>query len=143
MPITGSELTLGARALAALRRIARRPDPVDVLKRRAEVREEIRQNLERPQDGVPEVLVVKHNKYDTYGEIDNRVLGRGASNWFKAEVKGLHDRGLEVYAAIEYVTIRRGRAYRTRVSPPPPGSRKVWVTGRIAYRAHRIHRLDA
>jgi hypothetical protein len=140
LPITGAELTTVAKAVGAARRALRRPDPVRVLKRRTAVRDEIKRNLRWPErDEAPEVLVIRHTKYDDYGKPDNRIIARGASDWFKAEIKGLDERGLEVYSAIEYVVIRKGKAYRV-YDETRRGARKVWVVGRIPY--ERIAYMD-
>jgi hypothetical protein len=140
LPITGSEIGLVVKGAGWVRRAFRRPPPAAVLTLRAKVRKEIRENLAWPEhDPAPEVLIVKHNKYDDYGKIDQRILARGASDWFKAEVKAIHDRGLEVFSAIEYVIIRRGKAWRVRDNSHP-GARKVWFVGRIPY--ERIVYMD-
>ena len=140
LPITGAEVTAAARVAATVRRTLRRPEPAQVLARRKEVRAEIRENLVWPEhDEVPEVVIVNYKRYDRYGELDERILGRGASDWFKVEVKGLHDRGFEVYSAIENVVIRRGKAYRVR-DESAPGAFKVYVVGRIPY--ERIAFID-
>jgi hypothetical protein len=137
----GAEITVGLRLVGWFRRtVLRRPEPTLILRRRAEIREEIRQNLRWPSSNeVPEVLVVNHRRYDTFGELDTRVIGRGASDWFKTEVKGLHDRGLEVYMSIEYAVIRRSKARRVR-DEQTHGARKVWVVGRIPF--ERIAYID-
>src|SRR3954454_610640 len=103
LPIPGTEITIGSRLAGWFwRTILRRQEPAAILRRRKEVREEIRNNLRWPESGeVPEVLVVNYRRYDRSGELDTRIVGRGASDWFKAEVKGLHDRGLEIYSSIE------------------------------------------
>lgn len=142
LPISGAEITAGARLIGAARRLLRRPDPVAVLKRRAEVKDEIRRNLyakDANWGDPPEVIVVKLGKHDDYPNTDTRVFARGASDWFKAEIKGLHDRGVEVYSAIEYVVIENGKARRVR-SDNDPGARKVWVVGRLPY--ERIAYID-
>lgn len=140
MPITGAEVTAAARVGAAIRRTLRRPEPVHVLARRKEIRQEIRENLHWPEhDEVPEVVIVNYKKYDRYGELDQRIIGRGASDWFKAEVKGLHDRGIELYLAIEDVAIRRGKAYRVE-HEDASRTCKVYVVGRIPY--ERIAFID-
>lgn len=134
MPITGVEIGAAARFAGWFRRtILRRQDPVSVLKRRAAVKDELREGLHWPGgDEVPEVMIVQLTKADRYGELDDRIIGRGASDWFKGEVKGLHDRGLEIFSAIEYIEIGKGKAYRVHPDESPT-ARKVWVVGRIPY----------
>jgi hypothetical protein len=134
LPITGAEITTVAKAIGGVRRALRRPDPVAVLKRRAEVREEIRTNLYAKDANwgkPPEIIVIKIGTHDDYPNTDRRLYGRGASDWFKGEVKGLHDRGIEVFASIEHVLVHKGKA--RRVSYTRPESCKVWVVGRIPY----------
>jgi len=86
----------------------------------------------------PEVLIVNAKKWDKEGQPDNRIFGRGASDSFKAEVKRAHDSGFEWFSAIEYVRIRKGKAFCT--SDEKPGARKVYVVGRLRY--ERITYID-
>jgi hypothetical protein len=97
-------------------------------------RDEIRENI----GSEPEVLIVNAKKWDKEGQPDNRILGRGASDWFKAEVKGAHDSGFEWFSAIECVRIMKGRAFRADAGSL--GSRKVFVVGRLRY--ERITYID-
>jgi hypothetical protein len=128
LPIPGSEITAALKAATAVRRFLRRPPPAAVLRLRVSRRDEIRQNIK----GEPEVLIVNAKKWDQEGKPDNRIFGRGASNWFKAEVKAAADAGFEWFSSIEYVRIRRGKAFRVEDSSTP-GARKVWVVGRLRY----------
>lgn len=118
LPIPGSELTAGLKAAIAL-------PPGAVLRLRVARRDEIRQKIK----GEPEVLIVNAKKWDQ-GKPDNRIFGRGASDWFKAEVKGAEDAGFEWYTAVEYVRIRRDKAHRV-ADESTPGARKVFVVGRL------------
>jgi len=127
--IPGSELTAAARAFAALRRVLKRPDPVDVLKRRQAVRDDLEAHLRLPKGAAPEIVVIRLGKEGKYPDPDTRLIGRGASPWFKFEVKGLSDRGLEVYTGIEHVRIRRSKARPV----PDANARKVFIVGRIPY----------
>jgi hypothetical protein len=127
--IPGSELTVAARGLAALRRVLKRPDPVDVLKRREAVRDDLERNLRFGDDGAPEVVVIRLGKESEYPDADDRLIGWSSSPWFKFEVKGLSDRGLEVYRRIEHVRIRRSKARPV----DDTNARKVFVVGRIPY----------
>lgn len=141
MPISGAEISIATRVAGAVRRLFRRPDPVALLKRRAQVKEEMRRNLyakDANWGDPPEVIVVKLGKHDKYPKTDTRRFPRGASDWFKAEVKDLHDRGLEVYSAIEHVVIKNGKA--RRVGDEVSDARKVWVVGRIPY--ERVAHMD-
>ena len=144
MPFPGGELTFVARFLSAFRKLLRRPEPTTVLKYRERLREEIRQKLEWPGSGVPEIVVVRLSKKDKYPDTDSLFFGLfGASPWFKYEVKRVHDRGLEVYAGIQRVTIRKRKARRSDLGKAPKkhgDERKVWVVGRIPY--ERIGHID-
>jgi hypothetical protein len=70
------------------------------------------------------------------------VIGRGASKWFKTNVRKLHDRGVEVYSnpAIEHVVVKKGKARKVRHDDPNPAQQKVWIVGRIPY--ERIAYMD-
>lgn len=132
MPISGAEVGVAARIAASLARRFRSPDPVLVLKQKEAVRNELRANLptkESKED--PEVIVVRLGRDGRYPEPDLRWLPIGASPWFKFEVKDVHDRGLEVVLAIEFVDIKRGKA--TVADDSAPGAAKVFVVGRIPY----------
>jgi hypothetical protein len=128
MPIPGSEITTAIKVASAVRRFVRRPPPATVLRVRVARRDEIQQHIA----GQPEVLIVNAKKWDQEGKPDNRIFGRGASDWFKAEVKGAHDSGFEWFSAIVHVRIRRGKAFRVE-DPDTPGTRKVFVVGRLRY----------
>jgi hypothetical protein len=144
LPFTGGELTAAARVASAIRKLLRRPDPVAVLKYRQRIREEIRENLPSSGSSSPEIIVVRLSKKDRYPSTDSLFFGLfKASAWTKTSVRRLHDRGLEVFIAIEEVTIRKGKARRAvgkkkgwRGAKP----RKVWVVGRIPY--ERIAYID-
>jgi hypothetical protein len=134
LPIPGSELTAAIKVASALRTFLRRPPPAAVLHLRVSRRDEIRANIGKE----PEVLIVNAKKWDKVGQPDNRIFGRGASDWFKAEVKGAHDSGFEWFSAIEYVRIKKGKAFRADENSP--GVRKVFVVGRLRY--ERITFID-
>lgn len=140
LPFTGGELTLGARVLSAARKILRRPQPVDILRYRERMRNEIREKLEWPDRGVPEVLVVRLSKKDVFPSTDSLLYGLfRVSPWFKLEAKAVHDRGFEVTLKIDRVSIKRRKA-RTALGDDDAATRKVWVVGRIPY--ERIAHID-
>ena len=128
LPIPGSEITAGLKVATALRKFFRKPPPGAILRLRVARRDEIRQKIK----GEPEVLIVNAKKWDQEGRPDNRIFGRGASAWFKAEVRGAHDAGFEWYSSVQYVRIRRGKAYRVE-EESTPGARRVVVVGRLRY----------
>jgi hypothetical protein len=134
--ISGSELTAAARVAGAIRRALKRPDPVAVLKRRQVVRQELEDNLRFDSESTPEVVVIRLGKEDKYPEADERLIGWGASPWFKFEVKACQDRGLAVYSSIQHVRIRRSRARPVANE----NARTVFVVGRIRY--ERISFID-
>jgi hypothetical protein len=134
--ISGGELTAAARVASAVRRALKRPDPASVLRRRQEVREALAANLRLSSDSTPEVVVIRLGREKNYPEPDNRIAGFGASPWFKLEVKGLHDRGLEAFDSIQHVHIRNSIARKVG----EPGARKVYIVGRIPY--ERIAHMD-
>src|SRR4051812_16923913 len=83
--ISGSELTVAARAAGAIRRALKRPDPVAVLKRQQVVRRELEENLHFGGESTPEVVVIQLGKQDKYPESDERLIGWTASPWLKCE----------------------------------------------------------
>jgi hypothetical protein len=105
--IPGSELSAAIKVASVVRRLLRRPPPAAVLHLRVSRRNEIRRNIRNE----PEVLIVNAKKWDKEGQPDRRIFGRGASDWFKAEVKEAHDAGFEWFAAVQYVRIRKGKAF--------------------------------
>jgi len=128
------------------RKVLGRPDAVAVLRRREEVREELRQHLHLPgpaepprppDEAVPEVLVVKlrPRKRWAYPRTDERMLQMTASSWFKYEVKDVGDAFLEVFAAAVNVEIRKGKARRVDHE-----GRFVYLVGRIPLES--IHHID-
>lgn len=140
LPITGAEIGLAARTAGVVRRTLRRPDPVAVLKRRAAVKEEIQQHLyakDANWGDPPEIIVVRLGKHDDYPNATPSVFGSGPSNWFKAEVKGLHDRGVETYSIIEELVVKKGKARR---ADNDSDARTVYVVGRLPY--ERIGHID-
>jgi hypothetical protein len=111
LPFTGAELTLGARVLSAARKILRRPQPVEILRYRERMRNEIREKLEWPDRGVPDVLVVRLSKKDVFPSTDSLLYGLcRVSPWFKLEAKAVHDRGFEVTLKIDRVSIEKRNA---------------------------------
>jgi len=137
LPISGAELTVATKVVAAAGKLFGRKDPVAVLKYRESVREELREHLPEGKE-LPEVMVVRLGREAKYGEPDLRLIPLGASPWFKFEVKDVHDRGLEVVLSIEFVVIKRGKA--TLADDAAPGAEKVFVVGRIPY--ERIRNTD-
>jgi hypothetical protein len=136
MPITGTEITLASRLARAL---FRRKDPVARLQHHERIRKELREHLPpKANKEVHEVIVVRLGRERKYGQADERRLPLGASPWFKFEIKGIGDQGLEVFLSIDSAIIERGKAWRA-----PPGSTKgetVYVVGLIPY--ERIRHVD-
>lgn len=134
MPVTGSEIVAGARAAGWVGKLLRRPDPVERLKRRAEVKAEIRKHLyaeDANWGDPPEILVIQLGKEKAYGSTEESVLRPGASKWAKLEVRSLGDRGLVAYLAWEYVQIKKGKARAVRGDRP--GAEKVLIVGILPY----------
>jgi hypothetical protein len=141
LPVSGAELTAVARLLAAVGRKFGRKDRVGVLRYREARQEELRKRLEWPDNGgeVPEVVVIRMGHDDSYGRPDTRRFALRHPQWMKYEVKGLHDRGLEVFVALEFAVIKRGKATRVR-DESVAGAEKIFVVGRIPY--ERIAHID-
>lgn len=134
LPVTGSEIVAGARAAGWVGKLLRRPDPVERLKRRTEVKAEIRERLyakDANWGDPPEILVIQLGKEKAYGNAHDPVFRRGASKWAKLEVRSLGDRGLVAYLAWEYVQIKKGTARTVRGDVP--GAEKVLIVGILPY----------
>jgi hypothetical protein len=75
----------------------KKPDAVEILKRRVELRTEFERRL--PQEDEyrvrGEAIIRDIKRMDSYPKVDTR--RRGISPWFGVEVKGLYHRGLEVF----------------------------------------------
>lgn len=116
----------------------RRPNPVEIIRRREALRKEISDNLRWPETEheVPEVLLVQLRKLNRFPATDNRIVRRSASPWFKVEVARVHDRWLEITSKITTVHID-GRTARETTDAD---ATKVEVIGRIPL--ERIAHID-
>ncbi|HEX5762004.1 MAG TPA: hypothetical protein VFY04_02675 [Solirubrobacterales bacterium] len=117
------------RAVGLLSQLARRPDPVKMLEERQRRGEELRQDLTWPErDASPEVIVIRLRDYLKYPNPDDRVIDFWSSSWFKFEVKAITDDSLEIFASIQEVRVKRGKA-----RPVKRGENgfNVFVVGRI------------
>lgn len=141
MPITGSEISIAVRVGAAARRLFGRPEPVAILKRRKEVKNELRQHIPPTLAAGEciEVLIVNSRKPDRAGEPDERLFQRGASDSSKVEIKKLGDRCLEFYGDLQYAKIRKGKAYITYPEQEPDAI-AVSIVGKLPY--ERIEYMD-
>lgn len=109
--------------------LLRRPDPVKMLEERWKRGEELRKHLTWPEkDASPEVVVIRLRSYLKYHKTDERVIEFSSSPWFKFEVKGITDDSLEIFASIQEVRVKRGKA-----RPVKKGQEgfTVYVVGRI------------
>lgn len=139
MPVSGGEITVVRRAFGLIREVLKRPDPQRVVEHRTLVKHELRKNLDLPdwydrskRAHAPSVLVFRLGQ-NTYPDVIYRVFR--PDDWMKLEVKGLHDRGLEVFTGIHEVAIRKRQARIVEYGKRrPTGARqKVAVVGRIPY----------
>lgn len=146
MPISGGEVTVARRAVGLALKILKRPDPQRVVEHRTIVKRELRKNLDLPNwyddskdKHAPRVLVFRLGQ-NSYPDFVYRVF-RG-DDWSKREVKGLHDRGLEVFTGIHEVAIdgRKARIVKYGKKPPKGARRNVAIVGRIPY--ERISHMD-
>jgi hypothetical protein len=90
-----------------------KPDPVLVLKRREEFRNEFESKLPRKnQYGIHcEAIIRDIKRMDSYPDIDT--AKKGISPWFKVEVKGLYHRGVEVFISMpEYIKRDKGGGWK-------------------------------
>ena len=78
----------------------RKPTPVQILKRREELKREFEKRLPpKDQHGVHcEAIIRDIRRMDSYPDIHTR--HKGISAWFKVEVKGLYHRGVEVFFGV-------------------------------------------
>lgn len=109
--------------------LLRRPDPVKMLEERKKRGEELRKHLTWPEkDASPEVIVIRLRDYLKYPKTDERVIDFWASPWFKFEVKAIKDDSLEIFASIQEVRVKRGKA-----RPVKAGEKglTVFIVGRI------------
>jgi hypothetical protein len=139
LPISGGEITAARRAFSLLREVLKRPDPQRVVQHRAIVKRELRKQLNLPnwydrskKPYAPRVLVFRLGQ-NSYPDVVYRVFR--PDDWSKLEVKGLHDRGLEVFTGIHEVTIdgRKARLVEHGKKPPKGIRRTVAIVGRIPY----------
>ncbi len=139
MPISGGEITAARRAFGLLRKVLKRPDPQRVIEHRTIVKRELRKHLDLPnwydrsrEPHAPDVLVFRLGQ-NSYPDVVYRVFR--PDDWSKLEVKGLHDRGLEVFTGIHEVAIdgRTARIVEYGKKPPKGMRRNVAIVGRIPY----------
>jgi hypothetical protein len=130
--IRASDLTYVSRvgrAASLLWQLLHRPDPVKMLEERFKRGEELRKHLTWPEkDASPEVVVIRLRHYAKYHKTDERVVDFWASPWFKFEVKAIKDDCLEVFASIQEVRVRKGKA---RPVKSGEDGFTVFIVGRI------------
>jgi hypothetical protein len=139
LPISGGEITAARRAFSLVRKILKRPDPQRVVEHRTIVKRELRKNLELPdwydrskRPHAPRILVFRLGQ-NSYPDVVYRVFR--PDDWSKLEVKGMHDRGLEVFTGTHEVAIdnRTARIIEYGKRPPKGTRHKVAIVGRIPY----------
>ncbi len=111
--------------------------PATKAKRRAERKAEIEANLPSYSDDRyyrGEAVIRDLRRMDDYPELGDG-FSRKPSAWFKAEVKGIYDRGLEVYLNAVRVMVSGDTAKEVRT-----GGQPVMVVGRIPF--DRIEEVD-
>jgi hypothetical protein len=116
----------------------RRPNAIEIIRRREALRKEISDKLRQPQieHEVPEVLLIQLRKLNQFPATDNRIVRRSASPWFKVEVARVYDRWLEIISKISMVHIE-GRTARETTDA---NATIVEVIGRIPL--ERIAHID-
>lgn len=111
--------------------------PATKARHRTKMKAEIEDKLPRyadDRDYRGEAIIRDLRRMDDYPELDDGIVGK-PSPWFKAEVKGIYDRGLEVYVAAERVMISGDTAMPVR-----KGGQPVLVVGRLPF--ERIEEVD-
>jgi hypothetical protein len=117
------------RAASLFWQLLHRPDPVKMLEERYKREEELRKHLSWPEkDASPEVVVIRLRHYLKYPKTDDRVIDFWASPWFKFEVKAITDDSLEIFASIQEVRVKRGKARPVKAGED---GFKVFIVGRI------------
>lgn len=111
--------------------------PATKARHRTQMKAEIESKLPRYSDDRDfrgEAIIRDLRRMDRYPELDEGIAG-GPSPWFKTEVKGIYDRGLEVYLSVERVLVRGDVA-----RPVREGGQPVFVIGRIPF--ERVEEVD-
>jgi|GEM_PF-7026350 len=120
--------------------LLKRPDPVRMLEERTMRGKELRKHLTWPdKDASPEIIVIRARDYLKYPKLDDRVIDFWASPWFKFEVKAITDDSLEIFASIQEVRVKRGKA-----RPVKAGQKgfQIYVVGRIPLESIALIRWD-
>ena len=109
----------------------KKPAPASVLKHRLDLRNDFQQNLPAPNNlGIRgEAIIRDLDRMDSYPNVDLR--RQGISPWFEVEIKGLYERGLEVFIAMPR-RIRKDMYGEWKISDP--GDEE----GILAYQVARI-----
>jgi len=114
---------------------------VKTLEERQKRGAELRKHLTWPEkDASPEVVVIRLRDYLKYPKPDDRVIDFRASPWFKFEVKAITDTSLEVFASIQEVRIKRGKA---RPVKQGEDGFNVFVVGRIPLESIALIRWES
>jgi hypothetical protein len=111
--------------------------PATRARHRTKMKAEIESRLPRYSDDRDyrgEAIIRDLRRMDRYPDLDDTIAG-GPSPWFKAEVKGIYERGLEVYVSVQRVVVRGDVATPVREDGQP-----VFVVGRIPF--ERIEEVD-
>lgn len=128
------------RAASLVWQLLHRPDPVKMLEERHKREKELRKQLTWPEkDASPEVVVIRLRHYLKYPETDERIVDFWASPWFKFEVKAITDDSLEVFASIQEVRVKRGKA---RPVKRGEGGFTVFIVGRIPLESIALSRWE-
>jgi hypothetical protein len=117
MSIGGSELSVAARAIGAVRRLLRRPDPAAVLRRQAKVKKELRRKAFKKKyveeyESYRTFHVIRVGKLKAYPDTDKRRVPWGKPHWFEIHIWRLDRRGLLVDLGDAPFIVSRGKARR-------------------------------
>lgn len=111
----------------------RRPDSVEVLKRREKIQKDFESNLPRLNEysNRGEAIIRNIKRFDSYPEINEKE--KGISSWFKVEIKGLYHRGVEVFIGIEAAAEVNGQWKLQDNKKRTEDSTNVFLVGHIPF----------
>ncbi len=125
----------GSSALYWVIRKFKRPDPADVVRKRVALKEECERRLpNRNRDGSRGAAVIRDVKRSgSYPGVDEK--GRGASPWFKVELKDVYHKGIEafIHTIDYYVQDTRTEKWHRAKQSEVTVSTKGWLIARISF----------
>jgi hypothetical protein len=111
----------------------KKPDPVQILQRREKWKREFEEHLPKPNKfGVRcDAIIRDIDRMDLYPNIDEK--GKGISPWFKVEIKGLYERGVEAFISMPQCVKRLPTGEWTFCDYEDPEKVTAYPVGRIPF----------